>query len=158
MKAKITERDTLERLNKLPDIQDFSESDKKFYAEIGSSLLTSELDDLLRKKEYIMGVIMAASMLDYVGKIRLIWEFKGIVSKKKIYPLELATVSKLLFASKIIHGKTYAKMEEIRNVRNELAHNMLSHLTTPQPNNKLESLIKDAKGIISLLFARALPK
>ena len=153
---KITWDKTIKKLENLPSVEDFSEEDRKFYSEIGRAILINELDSLIGAKKLSIGVIMAASMLEFAGKIRLLWKFKKSVANDKIYNLNFAMTIMGLFASKIVDKDTYDKMEKIKDTRNKLAHNLLIQLSTSldtKNNSDLESLIKDSIDIIKILFA-----
>lgn len=153
---KITWDKTIKKLENLPSVEDFSEEDRKFYSEIGRAILINELDSLIGAKKLSIGVIMAASMLEFAGKIRLLWKFKKSVANDKIYNLNFAMTIMCLFASKIVDKDTYDKMEKIKDTRNKLAHNLLIQLSTSldtKNNLDLESLIKDSIDIIKILFA-----
>lgn len=150
---KTTYERTLERLSKLPPVEDLSGNDRKFYLEIGRAILENELEYLIQQKKWVLGIIMSASMLDFVGKTRLIWKYKGSVSKKKINAFNFATTIMCLFASKIVDEQTYKKMEKIRDTRNKFAHNLARQFSiSHKPNPDLENLIREAIEIIKSLF------
>jgi hypothetical protein len=77
------------KLENLPSVEDFSEEDRKFYSEIGRAILINELDSLIGAKKLSIGVIMAASMLEFAGKIRLLWKFKNLLPMIKSIILTL---------------------------------------------------------------------
>ena len=143
----------LDRLGKLPPIENMSEQDRKDYSEIGKALLRNELELLIEEKRWVLGVITSGSMLDFVGKIRLIWKYKGSISKNKILNFNFATTITCLFTSGIIDEKTYKKMEKIRNTRNKFAHKLLRLFSiSNKPNPSLEHLIEEAIETIETLF------
>lgn len=150
---KLTYDRTLEKLSKLPPVEDLSRNDRKFYLEIGRAILENELEYLIQQKKWVLGIIMSASMLDFVGKTRLIWKYKESVSKKKINNFNFATTIMCLFASKIIDEQSYKKMEKIRDIRNKFAHNLARQFSiSHKPNPDLENLIREAIEIIKSLF------
>jgi len=155
MGDKITLEKIFERLEKLPPREDLSTNEKKFYSEIGRSLLTRQLEFLIEEKMWVLGVIMSASTLEFVGKTRLIWKYKGSVSGRKIRRLEFASTIKCLLASKIINEDTFKKMEKIRDARNDLAHELLRQVAASfknESNPESEALIREAIEVIKILF------
>jgi len=145
----------LERFGNLPPTEYLSGDDRKFFSNITSALLTTHLEHLIKEKMWVIGVIMSASMLEFTGKIRLIWKYKGSISKRKINNLNFATIIVCLLTSKIIDKSKYKKMEKIRDARNKLAHNVVSQVfstLSKKPNPTLENLITEATEIIKGLF------
>ena len=152
---KVTFESTLKRLSNLPQPEKMSDDDRKFYSEIGAALLKNELELLMANKQWVLGVISLASMLDFVGKTKLIWKHKGSISSRKIYKYKFYKTIKDLFDTKIIDSQTFRKMEEIRETRNKFAHDLvrlfsLSH----EPNPNLENLIREGITTIETLFLR----
>ena len=153
MTRKITVKSTLETLSKLPPREKMSKKDRKFYSEIGSALMKNELELLINNKQWVLAVISLASMLDFTGKTKLIWNHKGSVSERKINNYKFFKTIKELLNSNIIGDQTYRKMEEIRKTRNNFAHNLLRLFSlSNEPNPSLEKLIRDGVKIIETLL------
>ena len=154
MSGKTTFEEINERIRSLPPIEDLSEEDRKFFSSIGSALMTSHLEYLLEERNWLAGIIASASMLDFAGKTRLIWEHKGSIPKSKIDNLNFATTILCLFTSKIITKSEFEKMEKIRDARNKMAHDMRSQVSLSfgkKPNPTLQNLIEEAIKIIKIL-------
>ena len=104
------------------------------------------LNHFVSSGDWLSGVIMAASILEFVGKTRLLWKFERTISKDKIQNMDLEDVITFLFASNVITQSTYTKMHQIRRGRNKIVHH---------PNNlydlmfEKKSAIESAKTIIS---------
>lgn len=126
MGRNVTYKETLSRLRILPPIQKLSKEEKKFYSELGEALLTGQLEYLIAQKNWGFGVIVAASMLDYVGKIRLIWKFSSSTSPEKILEYKFSKTIRRLYESGIIDESTHKRMKRIRDARNKLAHELLA--------------------------------
>lgn len=153
MPRKITVDSTLKRLSSLPQPEKMSNDDRKFYSEIGAALMKDELELLIANKQWVLGIIHLASILDFVGKTRLIWKYKGSISSRKIYKYKFDKTIKELFNAKIIDSQTFKKMEEIRETRNTFAHDLLRlGSLSKNPNPNLEKLITEGITIIETLF------
>lgn len=143
---------TLEKLGKLPKREDMSERNKKFYSEVGSALLHGELETLIDSKQWMTGIIVTALMLHFIGKTRLIWYHNGSVSTRVIEKYSYLKTMKKLRQYDIIDDVAFDKMDEIRNVRNSFAHDLLRQWSTSKANPKIEKLIKEGMSIITTLF------
>lgn len=145
-------KETLQKMDKLPSKKkDYSEEDKKFYSAVTKALFSSELDYLLESKKYALAVIIAGSMLDQVGKVKLTWKFKGAISEAEIYRLDFNLVIKLLLASGIIDNRLFQQMEHIRDTRNGIAHYMMSERLA-LPDHELAAQVRHAKEIIAAIL------
>ena len=159
MNDKITPEKIIKELGKLPLREYQSANQRKLYSEIGVALLTTHLEMLIDERNWFTGIIMSASMLEFVGKTMLLWE-QARASKTeicKIYLLNFAQTIGRLRASKIIDKHTYKRMEKIRHKRNDMAHELPIQVAVSlinKPNADLEALIKDAIEIINTLFSR----
>lgn len=80
------------------------------------------LNHFSASSEWFAGVIVAASFLEFLGKARLMWRLKPTISYKKIEDMKLDDVITMLCVAEIIDQPTYAKMSQIRNFRNDIAH------------------------------------
>jgi len=150
---KITPNETLEKLGKLPKREDMSEQDKNLYSEVGSALLSGELENLINSKQWMSGIIVTALMLDFVGKTRLIWHHNGSVTTRTIEKYTFFKTINKLRQYNIIDEPTYNKMQEIKNVRNSFAHDLLRQWAMSSSSHpKLERLIRDGIAIITTLF------
>jgi len=155
MAKKITYERLAKKLEELPELKNMSEEDKKLYCQTGQALLVDELELLIRERQWALGVIMAASMLEFVGKIRLIWEYKGSVSQSKIIDDTFSTTIRLLSRAKIINRFEHDKLKGIKKIRNGLAHDLIFQGSTfhdKEPNPDLENIIKDAITLIKCLL------
>ena len=150
---KITDQETIQKLAKLPPIEKHSKKDKQFFSDIGKALFKSEIKSLISKKNYTLAVIIASTMLDYVGKIQLRWKYNGTISKKEIQNMRLYNVNQMLFASNIIDNITYQRIDCVRRERNNLAHNLLTNLTSFQDEKKLLRVLDDATKSIEQLLS-----
>lgn len=153
LNKKITPKSTSKKLDELPNRENMSEQDKKFYSDVGSAILENELALFIDNKQWVLGIITMAIMLDFVGKTKLIWHHKGLVSSNRILRYKFIKTIAELRNSNIIDEQTFNKMEEIRNTRNSFAHDLLRQWSlSSHPNPKLEKLIRDGIKIIKTLF------
>ena len=153
MSKKITPNNALNKLGKLPTPENMTDSDKKFYSSIGSALLVNELEQLIQNKQWILGTIILGSMIDFVGKTKLIWHHKGRVSSSRIMKYKSVKTNEELLNSNIIDDSTYNKLEEIRKIRNSFAHDLLRQWATSlNPNIRYENLIREGIRIITAIF------
>lgn len=153
MNKRITVNKTIEKLSKIPKPENMSEQDKKLYSEVGLALLENELELFIVNKQWVLGIIVMASILNFVGKTKLIWHHKGLVSTKKIMKYDFARTIKDLQKFNIIDNQIYNKLEEIRKIRNSFAHDLLRQWSISlKPNPNLENLIRDGIAIITTLF------
>jgi hypothetical protein len=87
------------------------------------SYITSyKLTDLIEEGNWVVGVILSASILDDVGKRRLKREFKGKIDSNRIENLKFEETIMMLLASRLVTPKIYQKLMDIKKVRNGLAH------------------------------------
>jgi len=155
MSGRTTFESTLERLSNLPQPEKMSNDDRKFYSEIGAAFMKNELELLIANKQWVLGIISLASMLDFVGKTRLIWEYKGAISTGKITKYTFYRTIKVLFNSKIIGAQTYKDMLKIKQTRNDFAHKLLRLFSlSHKPNPGLEKLIREGITIIETLLRK----
>jgi len=153
MNKKVTFEDTIERLDKLPPPERMSKSDKEVYTGVGLALLRNESQLLIENKQWVLGVIMMATMLDFVGKTKLIWKHKGAISSREINRYKAYKTNRQLLDLEIIDGRTYKEIERIRKARNEIAHDLIKQFSLSHtPNPKLERLIREGLKIIETLF------
>lgn len=153
MTNKITPKDVLNRLGKLPPREKMSEKEKEFYKEISSALMKSELEQLIANRQWIVGIISLTLMLEFIGKTMLIWKQKGSVSVRKINNYTIYKTFKQLSDLKMVDQQTSRKMHKIRKTRNNFAHGLPRPMSlSNQPNPKLEKLIQDGIAIIEELF------
>jgi hypothetical protein len=153
--AKNAYQETLEKLARMPPRDMMSEDEQRFYANVGRALVTNQLEYLIEAKQWAIGIIVSASMLEYSGKTRLIWRHGKNISTKRIDSLNLAGVALSLFTSGIIDAPTYKTMEKIRKIRNELSHNLLFQFKACQPGQtggELEELIRKTVEILTILL------
>lgn len=147
----------IEKLQKLPPREDQSSAQRKFFSQITPVLFTKHLEHLIKKRNWFAGIAMSASMLDFAGKTRLLWK-QSKTSKnriRKIYKLDFASTIRQLLEQGIIDQSMHKKMEKIRDVRNEAAHEVIYQVALSlenKPNDTLEGYIRDAINIIDDLF------
>lgn len=158
LEQKITFESVLATLDKLPSIEKMRDSEKTFYSQLSEALLVGQLEHLVAQRNWGMGVMMAASMLDYVGKIRLIWEHVDSMSSQAILQLKFAETIETLFESEIIDEPTRKKMVEVEKLRNLLAHDLLSQYSASakidvRTQRSFEKMINESIEIIRMLLA-----
>ena len=93
-----------------------------------SSIVSWELEDFIESRNWFSGVIFSASILDDIGKRKLKRNFKGKINPKKIDNLQLEQTIMLLLASGLIDQITYERMLDVKNLRNDLAHDSIKTL------------------------------
>jgi hypothetical protein len=89
--------------------------------------------------------------IEHFGKQKLNEKFKGQIGSDKLENLELNAITILLFGADIIDQPTYAKINEIRDKRNHIIHNVWEKLRINP--NEAETLIKKAIECIEKLGA-----
>jgi len=95
-----------------------------------SYIVSERLEDCIEAKNWFVGVMLSASILDDMGKRKLKRKFRGQINAKKIENSQLEETIMLLFASNLIDARTYERMMDVKNFRNELAHNSWEALFT----------------------------
>lgn len=158
LEQKITFESVLATLDKLPSIESMTDSEKTFYSQLSEALLVGQLEHLIAQKSWGMGVMMAASMLDYVGKIRLIWKHVDSISSQEILQLKFAETIKTLYESGIINESTQKKMVGVEKLRNILAHDLLSQYSASakidiRTRRNFEKMINESIEIIRMFLA-----
>ena len=154
----ITIDDTLKKLDNIPPRGQQSIDERKFFSEISSALFTGELEERIADKSWVEGIILAATMLDFAGKTRLIWidNVTDLRQFKKIDKLTLEKVIEKLRDKRIITDQQFAEINRIRKARNEAAHDLIHQVLMSrqkQPNPKVESDIKSAIKLLEQLFS-----
>lgn len=158
MNGKVTYRSTIKDLESLPPRERQSPSQRKLWSEISKELMTRHLEHLIKRREWFAGILMSASMLEFAGKTKLIWQQTNFprVGVGRINRLDLAATNKKLFENDMIDEPTYEKIDKIRIVRNEAAHDIPYQAAITlenKPNATLEKRIKQTIEIIELLFS-----
>ena len=128
-------------------------------------IISYKLEDLIEERNWFVGVLLSASILEDVGKRKLKREFKGKIDADKIDRLTLEETIMMLFASQLIDSKMYSKLMKIKTVRNDLAHDsfqaMSAFLRTGATKDKacreFESVIKMAIFCLKTLNPPATP-
>ena len=158
MNDKITYEKTIKELETLPPREKQSPEQRKFFSEFSTALLTAHLKHLIGNREWFAGILMSASMLEFAGKTRLLWKQTAVSQSeiRKIYKLTFAETNKQLLKHKIIDKLMYDKIEKIRKVRNDAAHELPYQVALSlenKPNVTLEGYIKQTIDIIEQLFS-----
>lgn len=158
LNGKITFERTIKELEKLPSREKQSPNQRKTFSEISAALLTTHLEYLIEERNWVAGIIMSASMLEFTGKTRLLWKQTGASKAeiRNIHRLEFASTIKKLLKQRIIAKSTHERMEEIRQARNEAAHDLPHQIGLSlknEPNVAQENLIRNAVKIIKDLFS-----
>jgi hypothetical protein len=104
-----------------------------------SYIVTYKLQDLIESKNWFVGVLLASALLDDVGKRKLKRQFKGKINPDKIDNLQFEQTIMLLLASNLIDDKTYERMIEIKNLRNDFAHNSWKALKSFMETGKAQT-------------------
>jgi len=154
----ITFENTIKELEKLPSRENQSTNQRKLFSEISVALLTRHLEHLIDERNWVTGIIMSASMLEFAGKTRLLWKqtWASKTQIRKIHELDFATAIEQLLKCKMIDKPVYEKMEEIRHVRNKAAHDLPYQAALSlenRPNDTLEGYIRRTIEIIQVLFS-----
>jgi len=148
---------------KSPKIK-LSEEDK--IASVGNiiygSVCAMTLTGFIKKKQWFAGIIVSASFIESIGKMRLHWRFEGKISKDKIDRLTLDETIMFLHASGVIKQQTYTKMQQVRDARNRVAHKVVDALKIekkPKEAKKtIEQTIECLGVLLNLPFKEALSK
>lgn len=157
LEQKITYEHVLAKLYRLPSIEGMTNSEKTFYSQLGEALLVGQLEHLIAQKNWGMGIMMAASMLDYVGKIRLIWKYGDYIPSQKILQSKFAETIEHLYQSGIIDESTQNKMARVEEARDRLAHDSLVYYSASakidmRKQRDFEKTINESIEIIRVLL------
>lgn len=93
-----------------------------------SYIFSYRLEDLIKSKNWFVGVILSEAVLDDAGKRKLTRAFKGKIDKDKLARLTFEQTLILLLGSNLIDQKTYERMNDVKNLRNQLAHDSFKAL------------------------------
>jgi len=93
-------------------------------------MVSHELEDLIEERNWFAGVLLSASILEDLGKRKLERIFAGKIKPEKIDRLTLEQTTMFLLSSGAINQEIYAKLMEIREARNDIAHNSFAALMT----------------------------
>ena len=160
LEQKVTVEHVLDKLYRLPSIEGMTDSEKTFYSQLGEALLVGQLEHLITQKNWGMGIMMAAAMLDYVGKIRLIWKYGDSVPSQNILQSKFAKTIDHLHRSGIIDESTQSKMARVEEIRDRLALDSLVYYSASakidiRTQRDFEKTINESIAIIrALLRAR----
>ena len=157
MDNNITSEKVLQELEQLPPREYQSTSQRKLFSEVSSALLKGHLEDLIEERNWVTGIIMSASILEFAGKTRLVWKQKSTTKPEthKKYELNFAATIQELFENKIIDEATRDRMIRIKNARNAAAHDLPHQVALSRekkPNDVLEGHIRAAIKIMEDLF------
>ncbi len=124
-----------------------------FLLDFAKGLLASFIEE----KNWVVGVLMAAELIESSGKARLKLELHKVISNKKIDGLSLDQVTMMLFASHLIDKVHYAKFHAVRERRNDFAHSLWGKVrsigyTQGKPNPQAKRIIEDAIDCLEALF------
>jgi len=119
---------------------------------IYSSVCALTLADLIKNEQWFAGIIVSASHIESIGKMRLHWRFEGKISKDKIDHLTLDETIMFLLASGIIDEKAYTKMQEIKNARNDAAHKVIEVSKIEKNPKKAKRIIEQTIECLGALF------
>jgi len=141
-------------------------SEEEKIANVGNIIYGSvcgmTLTDFIKKKQWFAGIIVSASFIESIGKMRLHWRFEGKISKDKIDRLTLDETIMFLHASGVIKQQTYTKMQQVRDARNRVAHKVVDALKIekkPKEAKKtIEQTIECLGVLLNLPFKEALSK
>lgn len=95
-----------------------------------SYIISYKLDDLIEEGNWFVGVLLSAAILEDVGKRKLKRTFKGKIDSEKIERLTFEQTIVMLLASKLVDAKIYQRLMDIRKVRNDLAHDSHTAMST----------------------------
>lgn len=107
------------------------------------------LREAIEKQEWFKGIILSALYIEHFGMQKLKSNFKGKISSDKFRNLDLIHIILLLFASNCIDQPTYTKMNDVRDKRNDIIHDVWEKLRI-NPNDA-KSLIEKAIECIEKL-------
>ena len=124
------------------------EKEFKSLAFMFGDLFMDYLNDSLRDRKWLEGIIMSTALFEFVGKERLRTHFAGKINASKFDHLNLQQIIMFLYGSGIIDEVTYSKMEEIRKDRNRIVHGDLSKLKP----EKAQKLIAHAIDCLEVMF------
>jgi hypothetical protein len=128
-------------------------------------LLSFKLQELIDTKNWYVGILLAYSFLEDMGKRYLGLIFKDKINSSKIDRLTLEEVTMLLLASGAINCKIYQRIMEVKESRNRLAHDpfiaMSLFMQTGHSNSKesqhARSIINKAAFCLREISFRKVP-
>jgi hypothetical protein len=153
LNGSVSPKRTVEELEKLPSIEDQSPNQRKFFSEISSALLKTHLEDLANERNWITGIIMSASILEFAGKTRLIWRQRDMSDNRvsRTRKLNFAGTIEQLFRNEMVTKNTRDEMKRINRARNEAAHELPHQVALSRqkkPNDVMEGYINSAIEIL----------
>ena len=107
---------------------------------------------MIEEKQWFAGIIVSASYLESVGKMRLHWRFEEKISKDKIDHLTLDETIMFLFASGIVDQQTYTKMQQIKETRNRVAHKVVDALKIEQKPTVAKKTIEQTLECLGVIL------
>lgn len=110
---------------------------------------TKVLQRYIDKKQWFEGIVVSTAYFESLGITKLKIHFKGEIKQKRLERLGLEELILLLRASDIIKQPTYSKMMEIKDMRNDLAHDptMTYKLEYTKSKKLLENAIECIKEL-----------
>ena len=128
-------------------------------------IVSNKLESLIREKNWLVGVILSASIIDDLGKRKLKRSFKGKINPDKIERLQFDQTIMLLLVAGLIDDRIYQKLMEIKEARNSLAHDssiaMFAYLETGLEKNnncrKYKSVIRKAIFCLNSIYPQITP-
>jgi len=98
------------------------------------------LEEAISERAWFRGIVLSAALFEHFGSLILQNYLHNKVSSEKLKRLTLERIIIFLYALNLIDQPTYSKMFEIKDKRDELAHNPFAGLDPEQA----ERLIKKA--------------
>ena len=131
-----------------------------------SYIVSYKLEDLIEEKNWFVGVMLSASILEDVGKRKIKRAFKGKIDSERIERLTIEQTTMMLLASGLVDAKTYQKLMDVKEVRNDLAHDsgkaLLSFWRTGSEKDrscqKYRSTIRKAIFCLKAIYPPVIPQ
>ena len=101
----------------------------------------------IEQKQWFSGIVMASAFFEFWGLELLKEKLKDKISGDKLEDLRLEEIILLLYSSEIIDQPTYAKMMEVKKVRNKIVHNPYELLELDEPESLIEKAIDCLKAL-----------
>lgn len=111
------------------------------------------LDNAIRQREWFRGIVLSAALIEHFGSIILQNHLRDKISSERLKRLKLEHIIIFLYALNLINQPTYSKMIEIKDKRDDLAHNPFTELDPEQA----ELLIRKAIECLETLGVADLP-
>jgi hypothetical protein len=119
----------LQKIKTTP-LRELTTKDRERFWKAFGYFIQEMLEETIREKNWVVGVILSASALEDISKRELAKMFNDKVKSERIDHLTFEETIMFLLASKKIDQKTYSKLMGIKETRNDIAHDIIMQVTT----------------------------